>query len=59
MKLVWNDLEQGWECSGCGALYSEDEVQRVFGYDKQIPKNFCTCYCMDCGCPWDGVKMED
>ena len=52
MKLVWNDSEQGWICSNCGSIYSEEEVQRVFGYNYQSSENFDDGYCMDCGCHW-------
>ena len=49
MQLIWNELECGWECSECGAIYSEDEVARMFQFDEQIPDNFSESYCMDCG----------
>ena len=49
MKLVWNELECGWVCSECGAIYSEEEVARVFGYNDQVTTNFHDGYCMDCG----------
>ena len=52
MKLVWNDGEQGWICGNCGSIYSEEEVQRVFGYNYQNSENFNEGYCMDCGCRW-------
>ena len=57
MKLVWNELENAWECSECGALYSNEEVERVFGYNTQIPENFTESYCMDCGCQWNEADM--
>ena len=47
--LKWNELEEGWECSACGGLYSELEVLRMFGYNSQTPENFNESYCMDCG----------
>ena len=49
MKLVWDELECGWKCSDCGALYGEDEVARMFDYNLQTAKNFHDGYCMDCG----------
>lgn len=59
MKLVWNDKECGWECSYCGALYSDYELERVFGYTApQTPDNFQKSYCMDCGCFWEDVEGE-
>lgn len=57
MKLVWNEIENAWECSECGALYSKEEVERVFGFDTQVPENFAESYCMDCGCQWDEAEM--
>ena len=57
MKLIWNELENGWECSECGALYSAEEVERVFGYREQVSKNFDESYCMDCGCAWTEVEI--
>ena len=57
MMLVWNEVERGWECSECGALYSDTDVERVFGFDSQIPENFAESYCMDCGCKWHEVKV--
>ena len=30
--LKYNNLECGWECSECGAIYSEKELARVFDY---------------------------
>lgn len=53
MNLIWNELEQGWECECCDALYSDDEVARMFGYNFQSPDNFIGGYCMDCG-----IKFE-
>lgn len=61
-KLLYNELEQGWECSECGAIYSSDEVARVFDYqtsDIEEQKSYVnkptpvSCYCMDCGTYWD------
>lgn len=49
MKLVWNDIECGWVCSECGAIYGEDEVVRMFDYNDQSVENFHDGYCMDCG----------
>lgn len=50
MQLVWNDLECGWVCSDCGAIYGSEEVARMFNFDVQVPKNFIEgFYCMDCG----------
>lgn len=49
MTLKWNEIEHGWVCSDCGAIYGDEEVQRLFGFDDQIPENFCEGYCMDCG----------
>jgi len=57
MKLVWNELECAWECSECGALYSKEEVERVFGYNTQVPERFTESYCMDCGCQWNEAVM--
>ena len=58
MKLVWNDLECGWECSECGALYGEEEVARLFNFDEQVPKNFTVGYCMDCGGRFEEIVKE-
>ena len=56
MKLVWNSIECGWQCSECGALYSDEEVARIFQFDAQTPKNFVEgYYCMDCGGIFDEV----
>ena len=49
MKLEWNELECGWECPECGALYGEEEVARMFMFDAQTPEKFTDGYCMDCG----------
>ena len=57
MKLIWNELECAWECSECGALYSKEEVERVFGYNTQVPERFTESYCMDCGCQWNEAVM--
>ena len=57
MKLVWNEVECGWECSDCGALYSKEEVERVFNFHNQVSENFTESYCMDCGCCWVEAKM--
>ena len=57
MKLVWNDVENGWVCSDCSAIYGETEVERAFGNREQIPENFYESFCMDCGCLWkEAVK---
>jgi hypothetical protein len=57
MQLVWNDLECGWVCSECGAIYGEEEVARMFQFSDQIPKNFMESYCMDCGgCFTEAIK---
>lgn len=61
MKLVWNEVECGWECSECGALYSDYELERVFDYNIQTPEHFTERYCMDCGCLWEeaeGANVE-
>ena len=56
MQLVWNDIECGWECSECGAIYSQEEVARMFNFDAQTPKNFIEgFYCMDCGGAFEKV----
>lgn len=48
--LVWSEKEQGWICGECGAVYSDAEVARMFGYnDGREPENFECGYCMDCG----------
>lgn len=61
-KLLHNSLENGWECSECGGIYSGDEVARVFDYmssDVEEQKGYIkdeipvSCYCMDCGCRWE------
>lgn len=49
MTLVWNELECGWECSDCGAIYGEEEVARMFDYNVQNVNTFNEGYCMDCG----------
>lgn len=49
MKLVWNDVECGWVCEQCGAIYGNEEVERLFSFDNQVPENFYGGYCMDCG----------
>lgn len=49
-KLVYNEKECGWYCSNCSALYSDDEVNRMFGYTGIFkPEKFEGGYCMDCG----------
>ena len=58
MKLIWNDCENGWVCSECGAIYGTDEVERAFGYNNQKPENFSESYCMDCGCLWEEAAVE-
>ena len=58
MKLIWNEFENAWECSACGALYGKDEVQRVFGYDEQTTKHFNESHCMDCGCIWAIAEID-
>lgn len=58
MKLVWNDLELGWECSDCGAIYGEEEVARMFNYDEQTSQNFTAGYCMDCGVRFEEVVIS-
>lgn len=57
MKLVWNELELGWECSDCGAIYGEEEVARMFDYNTQNAENFHSGYCMDCGIRFEEVVM--
>ena len=59
MKLVWNAVEMGWQCSECGALYSDHELERVFNYSEQTPKNFTESHCMDCGCLWVEAEGEN
>ena len=56
MKLVWNEIENGWVCAECGSIYSENEVERVFDYKEQTYEHFCESYCMDCGCLWEEVE---
>lgn len=58
MKLVWNDGENAWICSECGAIYGEDEVRRVFNYDEQTAEHFIESYCMDCGCTWTTAEKN-
>jgi hypothetical protein len=60
MKLVWEESEQGWICSECGARYSKDEVARAFdyNYEEQVPENFSEIYCMDCGCLFSEAVIE-
>ena len=58
MKLVWNDLELGWECSDCGAIYGEEEVARMFNYNEQTANNFTGGYCMDCGVRFEEVVIS-
>ena len=58
MKLVWNDIECGWECEMCGALYDEEEVARLFKFSEQTAKNFVGGYCMDCGVPLGEVETS-
>ena len=58
MKLVWNEVERGWVCSECGSIYSDSELERVFNYKAQIPKNFTESYCMDCGCHWEEAEGD-
>ncbi len=57
MKLVWNDVENGWECSECGALYDNEEVARLFMFGEQVENNFVGGYCMDCGVELNEVEM--
>lgn len=59
MKLVWNEVEEGWICSNCGAIYGTDEVNRVFGFDEQSPDRFYESYCMDCGCLWENAEKDN
>lgn len=59
MKLVWNELECGWECSDCGAIYGEEEVARMFDYNVQSAKNFHDGYCMDCGGRFTEVVVSE
>lgn len=63
--LRYNDLECGWECTNCGALYDGNELARMFDYkttDAEEQKlladkgKFTPCYCMDCGTFWEEVK---
>ena len=61
-KLIYNDLEQGWECSNCGGLFSSEELARVFDYDtsdleeqRNYKRNIISSYCMDCGCLWEDI----
>lgn len=58
MKIVWNEVENAWQCSECSSLYSSEEVERAFGYNVQIPRNFSESYCMDCGCLWAEAVVE-
>lgn len=57
MKLVWNDVENGWECSECGALYENEEVARLFMFGEQVENNFVGGYCMDCGVELNEVEV--
>ena len=57
MKLVWNEVEHAWECSECGSLYSDAEVERAFGFHTRVPEHFVESYCMDCGCMWEEAEM--
>lgn len=47
--LQWNEVENCWECTNCGARFSNNEVARLFSDKIQIPENFFGGYCMDCG----------
>lgn len=55
MKLVWNEVELGWVCERCGAIYDSKEVERSFEYKEQTSENFNGGYCMDCGVFWKSV----
>lgn len=67
-KLLYNPRECGWECSECGAIYSGEEMARVFDYctrdiDEQreyinegIP---VSCHCMDCGILWEDLGEKE
>ena len=55
--LVWNEMEHAWECPECGALYSDCEIERAFGYKELVPENFIESYCMDCGTIWQEASM--
>lgn len=57
MKLIWNEVENAWECSECGSLYCDGEVERAFGYKTLVPENFVESYCMDCGSVWTEAEM--
>ena len=63
--LKYNNLECGWECSECGAIYSGKELARVFDYmsndveeQRELAKEgkFVPCHCMDCGTLWEEIK---
>lgn len=63
--LKYNESEFGWECSECGALYSAEELARVFDYNtihleeqRELAKKklFAPCHCMDCGTLWEEIK---
>lgn len=56
--VIWNELEKGWECSKCGALYSDKEVARYFCYCEPLPCNFQNGYCADCGCYFENCKID-
>ena len=48
--LKWNNIENCWECSDCGARFSREEVARMFDYQAtQTRDKFTEGYCMDCG----------
>ncbi len=56
-KLKYDELECGWICQHCGAVYSTEEIKRLFDYDnaeiedlrKRKPNEISPIYCMDCG----------
>ena len=56
-KLKYDELEQGWVCCECGAIYGTEEIRRLFNYDneedevlrKRKPNELSPIFCMDCG----------
>lgn len=48
-KLIWNQEENKWQCSKCGATFYKHELERCFDFNEQVEDNFVPFYCMDCG----------